>query len=417
MSRTYEPKFIFDRESKSRKLKTGVVQGVLSQALFNYYLVDFPTPHPNIKLIKYVDDSTIYTSRPVVTDLINGLNIYLSQVLNYINNKKLTMSTAKSTVIPVTPDTNENHLDPQVKLADQVRPLKKRPKVLGVMLDTHLTFTQHCNNIAVKVQQHDNVLKAMAGSTWGCDKETLLTTYQAIGSSIISYCCPVWLPSSRDTIWSRLQRAQSAALRIETSCLIMADVAVLHQESRELPVRQHNEVISQQFALACHLPQNPCHQLCHRSPDDRPERRRSLIGRLKPNTHQYLAEGSLRNTSSKSAISSIHQDAVRNATESSSSRLLNGRPPPIVTDEQTLPRKTRTILAQQRTGHSRILGQYTKRIDPTAQDNCHDCGHSPHDTHHLFRLPFEADHTDSRIAMDCADRNRKHLNLAIDETS
>ena len=163
----------------------------MSPALFNYYLADFPTPPPNTKPIKYADDTTIYTSVPMVADLINGLNIYLSQVLNYINNKKLTVSTAKSTVTLFTPDTHEHHLHPQVKLADQVLPLEKKPTVLGVTLDTHLTFTQHCNNIGVKVQQRNNVLKALAGSTWGCDKETLLTTYQAIGRSILSYCCPV----------------------------------------------------------------------------------------------------------------------------------------------------------------------------------------------------------------------------------
>ena len=70
-----------------------------------------------------------------------------------------------------TPDTHEHHLHTQVKLADQVLPLENKPKVLGVTLDTHLTFTQHCNNIAVKVQQRNDVLKALAGSTLGCDKE------------------------------------------------------------------------------------------------------------------------------------------------------------------------------------------------------------------------------------------------------
>ena len=51
------------QESKGRKVKTGVVQGgVPSPALINYYLVDFPTPPQNIKLIKYADDITIYTS-------------------------------------------------------------------------------------------------------------------------------------------------------------------------------------------------------------------------------------------------------------------------------------------------------------------------------------------------------------------
>ena len=211
-------------------MKTGVVQrGVLSPALFNYYLAVFPSPPPNIRLIKYVDDITIYTSGPVVADLINGHNIYLSQVLNYINKTKLTVSTAKSTITLITPDTHGHHLHPQVKLADQVLPLKKKPNVLVVTLDTHLTFAQNCINIAVKVQQRNDVLKPLAGSTWGCDKETLLTTYQAIGRSILSYCSPVWTPSLKDTNWSRLQRAQNSALRIFTGYLRMADVTELHQ--------------------------------------------------------------------------------------------------------------------------------------------------------------------------------------------
>ena len=166
------------------------------------------------------------------------------------------------------PDTHEHHLHPQVKLADQVLPNKKKPKVLGVMLDTHLTFTQHCNNIAAKVQQRNNVLKALAGSTLGCDKETLLMTYQAIGQSMLSYCCPVLTPSLEDTNWSLFQHAQNLALRIATGCLKMADVAELHQEARELPVCLHNELISKQFVIPSHLPQHLCHQLCNRLPDN-----------------------------------------------------------------------------------------------------------------------------------------------------
>ena len=162
-------------------MKTEVVQGgFLSPVLFNYYLAEFPTLPPNIKLIKYADDITICISGQVVADLINGLNIYLSQVLNYINNEILTVSTAKYTVTPFTPDTHEHHIHPQVKLADHVLSLQKNQKMLGVTLDTHLTFRQHCNNIAVKVHQRNNALEAPDGSTLGSDKETLLTTYQAI---------------------------------------------------------------------------------------------------------------------------------------------------------------------------------------------------------------------------------------------
>ena len=202
--------------------------------------------------------------------------------------------------------------------------------MLGVTLDTQLTFTLHCNNIAVKVQQRNNVLKAMTDSTWGCDKETFLTTYQTIGRSILSYCCPVCTPSLKNTNWNRLQRAQISALRIATGWLKMADVAEMYQEARKQPVRKHNELIFQQYAIACHLPQHSRHQLCHRPTDDRPDRRQSMVGQSKTNMQQNIAEEPL-NTSYKSAIRSINQNAVRTAIESSSSKLLNGRPPPIAT--------------------------------------------------------------------------------------
>ena len=345
------------------------------------------------------------------------VSTYICRKCSTTSTTKLTVSTAKSTDTLCTPDTHEHHLHPQMKLADQVLPLEKSPKVLEVTLDTHFTFTQHCNNIAVIVQQRNNVLKALAGSTWGCDKERLLTTYLAIGRSILSYCCTVWTPTLKDINWSRLQRARNSAQRIAPGCLKMADVAELLQKARELSVRLHNELIPMQFAIACHLPQHLCHQLFNRPPDDRPERRRALIDRFIPSIQQYLAEEPLSNTSYKSTISSIHQDAVRTAIESSSSKLLNGPPPPITTAEQTLSMKTRTILAQLRTGHSRILGQYIKRFDSTARNHSLDCGHSTLDSHRLFDCPSKPTTLTVESLWIAPTETAIHLNLAIDETS
>ena len=117
-----------NQESMIRKVKTVVVHsGVLSPALSNYYLADFSTPPPNNKRIKYAHDITICTSGPVVTDVATGLNISLSQVINCICNKKLTVSAAKCTVAIFTPDTHEHHPHSQLKLAGQVLPLEKKP--------------------------------------------------------------------------------------------------------------------------------------------------------------------------------------------------------------------------------------------------------------------------------------------------
>ena len=63
---------------------------------------------PNIKLVMYSDSITIYTSGLVVADLINVHSIYLSQVLNYVNNNSLKVSTGNSTVTLFTPDDHEH---------------------------------------------------------------------------------------------------------------------------------------------------------------------------------------------------------------------------------------------------------------------------------------------------------------------
>ena len=136
----------------------------------------------------------------------------------------------------------------------QLLTFKMKLKLKGFKPDTNLTFTQHCNNTAVKVQQSNKVLKALVGSTYCCRKETFLTSYQAIGRSIFSYCCPVWSPSPNDSNWSRLQRAQNSELIIATGCLNIADFAELLLEYRELPIRQNNQLISQQFTISFYLP-------------------------------------------------------------------------------------------------------------------------------------------------------------------
>ena len=52
-----------------------------------------------------------------------------------------------------------------------------------------------------------------------------------------------------------------------------------------------------------------------------------------------------------------------------------------------LPRKTRCVLAQLRSGYSTFLNSYCSRIDPTIADLCPVCSLGPHDTQHLFMCP------------------------------
>ena len=68
-----------------------------------------------------------------------------------------------------------------------------------------------------------------------------------------------------------------------------------------------------------------------------------------------------------------------------------GIPAPKINDsEKTLPRKTRSTLAQLRSGHSTFLNNFLAKINSTKYvDSCPKCGQSPHNTPHLFNCPAD----------------------------
>ena len=76
-------------------------------------------------------------------------------------------------------------------------------------MDQFLSFHKHCD-------KRHNILKALVGSSWGQDKETLLLTYNALGKSIAGYAAPVWSTNASDSSFKKIQTAQNAALRTAT---------------------------------------------------------------------------------------------------------------------------------------------------------------------------------------------------------
>ena len=77
----------------------------------------------------------------------------------------------------------------------------------------------HSTNTLYKwptVSKRNNVLKALAGTNWGQQNETLLMTYKALGRSIATYAAPVWSINVSETNIGKIQHAQNEALRIIT---------------------------------------------------------------------------------------------------------------------------------------------------------------------------------------------------------
>ena len=365
--------------SSSRNCKTGVPQGAVSSPiLFNFYMSALPTPPDRVKTIQYADDISIYISGTDLDNMTNIMNDYVEKLLAYLKERELEVSPTKSTVTLFTPDTKEANLHPAIYIENLHVKLEKNPVILGVMYDTMYTFSHHIKSTVSKTKKKINILKSLAGSTWGQNKETIINTYKATGRSTLEYAAPIWSPLISDTNWQRLQSCQNQALRAATGCLAMTGTDHLHKECKILPVRIHSEMVTKQFAAACFQNSHPGNKHINL-----PKPARNLKPTLM--RHEDEVAELFRSGSYKENLKKIHTTTVKHTLATySENRVLQAQAPEIHKEEKTLPRDTRSQLARLRSGFARQLKSYLSRIDQSVRDECPDCGCTPHDTVHLF---------------------------------
>ena len=178
------------------------------------------------------------------------------------------ISAPKSSVTLFNPDPHQAKTHPRILIEDSQLPLVQCPKILGVYLDTSISYNKHIGYVAERVSGRNNILKALAGTL--LYYSTLLMTYKTVGRSIINYASPVWSTNLRVTNYRNIQYTQNEALRISTGCHKMSSVDHLHVEAEMLKVREHSELLYAQYLARCLEPGNVCHSITTR---ETPKRR------------------------------------------------------------------------------------------------------------------------------------------------
>ena len=156
------------KTSKKRKVWQGVLQGgVLSQALFNSYMSSLPAPQDNVTLISYADDITIMSSVVQPEQVCTAINNYLVQLATWLEQCSLILSMGKSSATLFITWTKQLKTLLNISVAGAALPTCPTVKVLGVMFDGLLTFSHHAKRTQAKVGQCNNILKKLAGTSWG----------------------------------------------------------------------------------------------------------------------------------------------------------------------------------------------------------------------------------------------------------
>ena len=367
--------------SKWRIVRTGVPQGsVLGPIFFNFFVSDCPTDQPS-----FADDFTFSRSAVHVEEIEEGLQQDLDKVCEWAARKKLVIAPSKCTVTFFTPDkARESGVHPQVKIGDQVIPLEKNPKILGVTFDTHLHFYAHARRKAKEGRQKLRVLRSLAGSSWGCSKETLSRTYKTHVESALFYAPAVWSQNASSSAVNELQKVVNAAARITTGCHSSTPTEDLIMEAQVLPAESRLDMLSQQALVSALRQSHPSHAVVT-APEDPRRMKETLATRHRSHVSSLLTNGVVPPSEYKGALKTIHSNAVSSAIDRhENSRILGGPRPQINPSESTLSRAERSTLAQLRSGECQSLNNYLAKVGRATSAICPECRFQRHTVHHLF---------------------------------
>ncbi len=207
--------------SKSRVFTAGVPQGSpLSPLLYTLSTSGLPgairAASPTVETTIYADDTSLRYSSPVLQEAGSAMQKALAD--SWATKNYVRVSPSKTVALICTVDPAEGHTKssaPHLSLGGQ-RIRYDRPTILGVTFDPQMRFRDQARAAARKLSARVNIMRALAGTTWGSHPTTLRTLYNTYARPVGLYASGAWYPFLADTNRQLLSRPQNRAARIIT---------------------------------------------------------------------------------------------------------------------------------------------------------------------------------------------------------
>ena len=177
---------------------------ILGPLLFNIYINDLFYFIDNASIANYADDNTTYLTNKSLEILISNLEIEINTLNNWFKSNYLSSNDDKNKLLV----TNSNPVS--AKVGNEVIISSISVKLLGITLDSKLTFKDHvtkmCKKISNKIHALGRVAKYM-------DSKKIKLIMQIFIENEFNYCPPIWVMHNR-TLNNKINKLHERALRI-----------------------------------------------------------------------------------------------------------------------------------------------------------------------------------------------------------
>ena len=238
----------FECRSSQLPTKLGVPQGTISgPILWNVYVSDL-NPSPNT--IKYADDTTVYGSiekkdvivkeksgrdRTISLNTDNDMQTAADNATQWSEDNAQRLNASKTQYVLFTLQLNA-FLDHPITVNDQIITQSNDAKLLGVVLDRHLTFVTHVEESIKKSRGAVHGLLTL--KRHGVNTSMLVKFYRTRVLSILTYAAAAWYTYTPQYARDHLERHQSLCLRI-----IYPNIDSYQQRMSQAGILPINEVL------------------------------------------------------------------------------------------------------------------------------------------------------------------------------
>lgn len=218
--------FRIQTKSFEHDLELGVPQGSsLSPTLFILFMEDL-FRLPTLKRITAYADDIFCLATGSITQATQGLQEELTEISKWCTESRLSLAFHKCKIIVFEHGTQS--VEVSIKLGGITLERVSQVKLLGIWLDSELSFSTHLDKAIFKGMERFLLIRKFAGTTWGFKPSILHQLFKSCVEPCVYYACSVWFPFLSSNMLSKLSKFCRLCLLMCTGCLRTTSYSALY---------------------------------------------------------------------------------------------------------------------------------------------------------------------------------------------